>query len=451
MMPVATSTFGQTKHVGLEVSYSNFGEMVLAVARVAFRVILIVRLLAFAVPTGGVGQSKVLVALVSLLATIALSIWAARRAKRRAFDQAGHVLSALADVMLCFVSLLSTAIWPEAEYPGLLHKPDVAFLSVIVFASALRLQPVAIAASAAASMAALLVLAHVDATLNHRSVAWRGHDVEMSAILIGVAAVAAYFACLVARRLLRDLARETSLVSRGQQHLREVLREHHDVRTLVSAARLHLDLLMYDIPMGPLRDRAATAAQAVGAIADAIAEIRNRTLGESTFAGELARVELADVVADVVATLRARFSSVEVRGVSQLARLKVLLFGGERALVHVLLNLLVNACEGDGRRGASFIELRAELDAVRPGFARLEVLDDGPGFKPEILHAGPKQGLTTKSCGGGLGLGLVTDLVRASSGDILVENRPDGGARVTLWLRADASPSRRSGARRRSL
>jgi signal transduction histidine kinase len=418
----------------LETSYSNYGELVLAVARVAFRVILAVRFLAFAGPWRGDPRVRVLVAAGSLVSTLAFSAWIAAKARRRAVTTSGHVMSAMADVALCFVSLLSTALWPERGYPGLLHKPDVAFLSILVFGSALRLVPAAIAASTVGSMTSLVVLARVDATVNASQVAYRPHDVQMVAILIGTAAVAAWFSSVAARRALLMLSRETQAVSRGQQHLRAVLRDHHDLRTLLSSARLQLDLLVCNAPTDDVRDSATTAAHTMTAIAEVIEGIRDRTFGETATGDDLAPARLADVVADAVAAVRIRFPLVTVDVTGLASGMRVVVFGGERALMHIVLNLLVNACEGDGRRGAEHVELDFGGDRARPHCVRIEVVDDGPGFPCEILGAGRHRGLTTKTEGGGMGLGLIAELVQASRGEITLVNRANGGARVSVWL-----------------
>jgi signal transduction histidine kinase len=141
------------------------------------------------------------------------------------------------------------------------------------------------------------------------------------------------------------------------------------------------------------------------------------------------------VVSDVAACVSARFPAVAVD--CQTAPLTaVALFGGERGLAHVLVNVLINACEGNGREGASHITLAAAPDSMHPDFVKVEILDDGPGFPAEILRSGARRGLSTKSDGSGLGLGLVQGLMEASGGDIAIENRPDRGARVVLRFRA---------------
>jgi len=419
----------------LGASYSNYGEGILAAARLCFRFALTVRffLLPGPWPTGA--SARITLQFVSLAVTTAFSIWDGLRARRRAFTPASHVFSALADMVLCFVSLLSTVLWPEADYTGLLRKPDVAFLCVMVFAGALRLEKSAILASTLASLAALVGLTACDMTLNAPRADYRAHDVEMAAILIGVAGAAAWFSALAVQRALARVAREATTRSRAENHLREVLRDHHDVRTQLSSARLHLDLLLCEPLPEAVRAHAAAAARAIADIAGVAEGIRRRTFSELVANEEPASVELAPILHDTVASIGARFPAVTLRSTAP-PRLAVALFGGDRALVHVLANLLVNACEGNGRHSATTVELRAALDPARPGFVRVEIDDDGPGFPDQILSAGPRQGLTTKTAGAGLGLGLVTSLIEASGGALQFTNRATGGAHVSVWFRS---------------
>ena len=419
----------------LAASYSNYGEGVLAAARLCFRVALTVRffLLPGPWPTGT--SARLTLQIASLTVTTLFSLWAALRARRRAFGPASHVISAIGDIALCTVSLSSTMLWPEVGYTGLLSKPDVAFLCVLVFAGALRLEKTAIVASTVASLLAFVTLVGWDLRLNAPRAVYRAQDLQMTAILIGVAGAAAWFSALAVQRALARVAREATTRSRAENHLREVLRDHHDVRTQLSSARLHLDLLLCEPLSEPLRGHAAAAASAIADIAGVAEGIRRRTYSELCANEELTSVELEPLLRDTIASVATRFPAVTLR-CTPAPRLAVALFGGGRGLVHVMANLLVNACEGNGRQSATAVELRAALDPARPGFVRVEINDDGPGFSDEMLRGGARQGLSTKAEGAGLGLGLVQGLVEASGGELRLGNRSTGGAQVSLWFRS---------------
>lgn len=98
------------------------------------------------------------------------------------------------------------------------------------------------------------------------------------------------------------------------------------------------------------------------------------------------------------------------------------------ALKQVLSNLLDNAQEAGARR-ISLVVRRAEEALL------LSVSDDGAGFAPEMLERVGRPYQSSKGkLGGGLGLFLVVNVVRKLGGTVSVENRPEGGALVTLAL-----------------
>jgi two-component system sensor histidine kinase RegB len=98
------------------------------------------------------------------------------------------------------------------------------------------------------------------------------------------------------------------------------------------------------------------------------------------------------------------------------------------ALKQVVINLLDNAFEVS----PGWIRLNAER---RGDMLRIEVLDLGPGFTPEMLENFGKPYNSTKGRrGGGLGLFLVVNVIRKLGGSVSAHNRQPGGATVTVEL-----------------
>jgi two-component system, NtrC family, C4-dicarboxylate transport sensor histidine kinase DctB len=120
-----------------------------------------------------------------------------------------------------------------------------------------------------------------------------------------------------------------------------------------------------------------------------------------------------------------------------LEHLGIPFFGGEQALRRVITNLVLNACQGDGTRGARTVVCRAALDdEVR--FLSLEIVDDGPGFRPEQLQLPVDKLETTKTAGSGLGFYTASRLLAASGARVFRANRTDAaGAVVTVRLRLE--------------
>jgi len=98
-------------------------------------------------------------------------------------------------------------------------------------------------------------------------------------------------------------------------------------------------------------------------------------------------------------------------------------------LRQALLNLVLNAVQIQGQRGRVGISGRLENGQVV-----LRVSDDGPGFPDTILRAGIRPFATGRTGGTGLGLAMVRRFVRDLDGDLKLENRSPGGARVILYL-----------------
>ncbi|MFE8597836.1 sensor histidine kinase [Archangium violaceum] len=110
---------------------------------------------------------------------------------------------------------------------------------------------------------------------------------------------------------------------------------------------------------------------------------------------------------------------------------------GQRHLVQVLVNLLLNAADAveeavPPRR--AHISVRAQRVE---GGVRLEVEDNGTGIPLEALPRLFEPFFTTKppGKGSGLGLALCHEYVCRAGGTLTAENRPEGGARFVLTLK----------------
>lgn len=100
-----------------------------------------------------------------------------------------------------------------------------------------------------------------------------------------------------------------------------------------------------------------------------------------------------------------------------------------QALEQVLSNLLGNAVDALAGESNGVIELRASMG---DGELLLEVVDNGPGFPPELCERITQPFFSTKPLGQGLGLGLpiVSDLVEGSGGRFEIANGESGGTVV---------------------
>lgn len=147
-------------------------------------------------------------------------------------------------------------------------------------------------------------------------------------------------------------------------------------------------------------------------------------------------VAVMPIAESVAAGVRSRYPEVELALDSEIEGERVMIYGGTSSVHRIVENLVLNACEGDGRSAAGRVDLRLRK---LPGAVRLEIVDDGPGFPPKFL-AGPAPAFaTTKERGTGLGLRSVEQLVAASDGKFTRANLPAGGAAAVVELPMEGS------------
>jgi len=99
----------------------------------------------------------------------------------------------------------------------------------------------------------------------------------------------------------------------------------------------------------------------------------------------------------------------------------------------VLHNLLQNAQDALTDRDKPLIEVRTELVGDR---VQLTVSDNGCGFHEDMMARIFEPYVTTKPRGTGLGLAIVKKIVDEHRGEIEIENRPERGACVRVYLPA---------------
>jgi PAS domain S-box-containing protein len=94
----------------------------------------------------------------------------------------------------------------------------------------------------------------------------------------------------------------------------------------------------------------------------------------------------------------------------------------ETQMIQVLMNIILNAADAMTNGGALEIQAREREEEVE-----ISVADSGFGISPEHLEKIFDPFFTTKEKGTGLGLAVSYNIVKSYQGDILVENRPEGG------------------------
>jgi two-component system C4-dicarboxylate transport sensor histidine kinase DctB len=148
------------------------------------------------------------------------------------------------------------------------------------------------------------------------------------------------------------------------------------------------------------------------------------------------RVALQPAIDDALALLAKRRRELQVELIRDLPEAPLWVQAGETRLRQVLGNLLGNALDALGERPPP---RRLTLSTQAQGeYIALLIHDNGPGFTDEALARAREPFFTTKTRTQGLGLGLAIcdSLLRALGGELQLANHAEGGALLTLRLRA---------------
>jgi signal transduction histidine kinase len=267
-------------------------------------------------------------------------------------------------------------------------------------------------------------------------------------------------------RPIRDLVGWTDLIARGEPlppptsrgHrgvqefalLRDALREmaseiEEGRKEAVQAAKLRSWTEMgrrvaHELknPLTPMRMAAATVSRMEGKAAQEAGAVLLEEIGRlddlaRTFSqfgrmpeGPSSEVDVVELLEGLVRQHQAEQAStgdrapvLELRATRGLP----LIQGHYEALVRAFRNLLLNALDAAGPRGAVKVEVGGDQDGVR-----VEIRDSGPGIPLEDLDRIWEPDFSTKSSGTGLGLPMVRQTIEIHHGRVEGGNHPEGGA-----------------------
>jgi two-component system C4-dicarboxylate transport sensor histidine kinase DctB len=236
-------------------------------------------------------------------------------------------------------------------------------------------------------------------------------------------------------QLFTDQSRE---VERLSETLIEVFGRNHDLNNALMATNLYAEIVLDRCRATADSDLRNAAVELESSLSQVNQLVINLVLdGRRLRTATLEEVDVRPIVDSVRLQLLARFPAVRFEIVSRYEQLpNVLVRGGPATLRRIVENLLINACEGDGRVGAERVELHIFRE---PSTSRMKFIfrDDGPGFSPEQLTNKVQAFITSKPHGTGLGLYTSERLVMASGGTLVRENHGEGGARISVSLPLD--------------
>ncbi len=410
------------------------GERIISICRIVFCAAVLVR---FAGVAGGVPQPGVALNVLAVLTPIAFSLWMLRSIRDDRATPRALSLSVVLDVAVCFCSLLQTSLWPNISlgaYTGLLARPDPSALLLVVVGAGFRLSPGLALAGSALSSAAFGALVLLERSRYGASLAYGELDIVLFAVLLaGMSALSFVFARQT-RSLVESGALASFKVDRTRRNLARIVREHHDAKSVLSAALLDAERVSSSLTSSGgvvTRDSAELAsrvARELGEVSAAVRLLSENAMDQMTGLDEVVPVDVGSVLPGIVDALSQRFPALTIR--LELAEHGcVRVAGGRTSLERMLYNLAANALEGDGARGAASLVVSTRR---RGENLVLHVDDDGPGFRRALLESPVTSALGTKAGGSGLGLHGIAQLLEMSGGVFRRSNRHPSGARVEL-------------------
>lgn len=211
----------------------------------------------------------------------------------------------------------------------------------------------------------------------------------------------------------------------------------HEVRTPLAILRSQLEAVQ-DGVLEPTPELLVSLYEETLRLGRLMADLETLTSAEAEgFALERHPLDLADVAASVVASLRPRLVGAGITVQATLQPAPVC--GDDTRLAQVLSNLLTNAAKFVPAGGRVQVRTERTGDQVR-----LIVQDDGPGIPADEL---PRvfdryfRGSRARAGGSGIGLAVVAALVTAHGGTVEAANDPAGGAVLTVTLPAVTPPA----------
>lgn len=230
----------------------------------------------------------------------------------------------------------------------------------------------------------------------------------------------------------------------------------HDLKSPLASIRMTLSVLLDELS-GPLVERQRRLLELASRSSERLAGMISHLLDLAQLEGSALpfhyrRVELGQLVSEVVDEMETRFVEKEVTPVLELSRdLTVECDAGR--IAQVMQNLVENALEVAPAR--SSIEIRceptgrvlADVDGSASGGAtggseavRLTVSDRGPGVPLELAETifdRFVRGNRGSVGGAGLGLTICREIIEAHGGRIWVDDRPGGGSAFAFEIPAE--------------
>jgi signal transduction histidine kinase len=399
----------------------------IAVARIVFYLALLLRIVLTEQLTAGA-----VLADSPLVVGIVFSVWVLWGVRTPPNGSWFWMLTVTLDSLAAYGALSQEVIWPKPGYPGILALPETAGILVSSVAPGLRLSLAAALWGGLTNAIGLAVLLWTERAVSGAAL----HSTTAVIVyytFVGAMTMLTVILAVTIRRLVLQAANVALRADQAERGLGSVLADCHDARSVLSAARLNAEVIQRAAPSstagtpGKLEAAASHLIENLSQVETLVLGVGTRALSDLCAAQPAVPVGVDTVIQSVVEQVRARFEGTRIEYERSASDLAVEVCGGKLGLHRVFMNLLVNACEGDGVQRASHVRITLEHDSTY-GRLTCSVADDGPG----IQAAGPRP--SSKARGSGVGLNVVRGITEASGGRFRVAPRPEGGTLATVVL-----------------
>lgn len=223
----------------------------------------------------------------------------------------------------------------------------------------------------------------------------------------------------------REIQRQSKLATLGEALAGVAHEFKNPLQVIAGYAELGA---MREQPAGKTQKDFATIKEQADRMRDMVQDL----LGYSrpSAGAETARVDPAALVGKIVSMQRIALGK-RVRLTEQIEWNGTLCASANR-IEQILLNFISNSADAlEGGGGRINVRLYASDDRLN-----IEISDNGPGIDPDFFARLFQPFATTKPEGKGTGLGLAISqrFARSMDGQIVAQNRPEGGASFTLHL-----------------
>jgi two-component system sensor histidine kinase CpxA len=230
----------------------------------------------------------------------------------------------------------------------------------------------------------------------------------------------------MANRLARAAAQQTEL----SQNI------SHELRSPLARMRVALELARRQAGDLPEFERISAEAERLD---DLIAQILSYTRMDASPQIEPVRIDLADLIKEVVGNVNYECESDGIDGVSVRASFDAspIVLGYTDALTSAVENILRNAVRHSPANGIVDVKLNRKNT-----IATIEILDQGPGVDESELPRLFEPFYRTRGApesGTGLGLAIAQRAIRLNGGEVIASNRAEAGLQVIVTL--PVSPS----------